>query len=147
MAQYQILARKPLGPPGTGPKNPINQKPAVASPPRSRRTGGAPPPAQVQPPRRTPCVPSCATCAHGGGHLSAATVCDNRARIPASGRRCRAPPCATCAHGRRPAGAALAARYANNRAHPAVNYARQIWIPLPGRSERFQNFAPGTVNT
>ncbi|KZV30011.1 Tau class glutathione S-transferase [Dorcoceras hygrometricum] len=38
MAQYQILARKLLGPPGTGPKRTIEVKNSVATPPRVRRT-------------------------------------------------------------------------------------------------------------
>ncbi|KZV51532.1 hypothetical protein F511_05848 [Dorcoceras hygrometricum] len=49
MAQYQILARKLLGPPGTGPKQTLEVKNGVATPPRVRRTAAAqrrPPPAQ-----------------------------------------------------------------------------------------------------
>ncbi|KZV48592.1 myosin-8-like [Dorcoceras hygrometricum] len=49
MAQYQILDRKLLGPPGTGPKRTLEVKNSVATPPRVRRTAVArrrPPPAQ-----------------------------------------------------------------------------------------------------
>ncbi|KZV19068.1 hypothetical protein F511_13984 [Dorcoceras hygrometricum] len=49
MAQYKILARKLLGPPGTGPKQTLEDKNSVATPPQDRRTAAArrrPPPAQ-----------------------------------------------------------------------------------------------------
>ncbi|KZV25255.1 hypothetical protein F511_24266 [Dorcoceras hygrometricum] len=49
MAQYHILARKLLGPPETGPKQTLEVKNSVATPPRVRRTAAArrrPPPAQ-----------------------------------------------------------------------------------------------------
>ncbi|KZV17555.1 hypothetical protein F511_34903 [Dorcoceras hygrometricum] len=49
MAQYQIFARKLLGLPGTGPKPNLEDKSAVAMPPRVRRTAAPrrrPPPAQ-----------------------------------------------------------------------------------------------------
>ncbi|KZV35771.1 hypothetical protein F511_33269 [Dorcoceras hygrometricum] len=117
--------------------------------------GVAAPPARMQPPRRTPCAPPCATCVHGGGHLcdqfvqvgrrcrvppcatiatgagqwaavARTTVRDVRARVPASGRRCRAPPCKTGMHECRPEGAALAARCVHNRVHPIANRARQL---------------------
>ncbi|KZV34631.1 callose synthase 12-like [Dorcoceras hygrometricum] len=41
MDQYQILARKLLGPPGTGPKQTLEVKNSVATPPRVRQTAAA----------------------------------------------------------------------------------------------------------
>ncbi|KZV32503.1 carboxyl-terminal-processing peptidase 1, chloroplastic [Dorcoceras hygrometricum] len=75
MAQYQILARKTLGPFGTGPKT-IGVENSVATPPWDRGRwphGGAPPPAQRAAHCRT-------------------------LRAQVGGRR-RAPPCATIMHG------------------------------------------------
>ncbi|KZV31918.1 hypothetical protein F511_04232 [Dorcoceras hygrometricum] len=74
MAQYQILGRKLLGPPGTGPKQTLEVKNSVATPPRVRRTATArrrPPPAQRAAHYRTLRAPLRATIAHGGGHLRA----------------------------------------------------------------------------
>ncbi|KZV18219.1 hypothetical protein F511_22275 [Dorcoceras hygrometricum] len=92
MAQYQILARKPLGPSGTGPKQTLEVKTAVATPPRSCRTAA----------HRRLHSAARATCAHGGGHL--------RAQRVQVGGRLRAAPCTTMVHGGRPADAAPAGR-------------------------------------
>ncbi|KZV36876.1 hypothetical protein F511_18049 [Dorcoceras hygrometricum] len=75
MAQYQILARKLHGMPGTGPKHNLEGKTAVAAP---RGIAGRRPP------------PS-----HSVRHMAA--------RWPRHARRKRAPSCATTAHGGRPA--------------------------------------------
>ncbi|KZV27730.1 hypothetical protein F511_03968 [Dorcoceras hygrometricum] len=100
MAQYQILARKFLGTPGTGPKQTLEVKNSVATPPRVRRTAG-PLPARRAAHCRTRRGPPRATVAHGGSHLRA-----HRAQV---GGRCRAPPCAAVAH-RGPAICTVAAR-------------------------------------
>ncbi|KZV37634.1 hypothetical protein F511_30772 [Dorcoceras hygrometricum] len=63
MAQYQILARKLLGLPGTGPKQNLEDKSAVTTTPRVRRTAAArrcPPPALLQCHRAHATVPPCA---------------------------------------------------------------------------------------
>ncbi|KZV19870.1 hypothetical protein F511_33252 [Dorcoceras hygrometricum] len=97
MAQYQILARKLLGPPGTGPKHTLEVKNSVATPHWVHRTAAArrsPPPAQLAAHCRMLHAPPRATVAHGGGHL--------HAHLAQVGGRCRAPPFATIAHGGRP---------------------------------------------
>ncbi|KZV35600.1 hypothetical protein F511_23643 [Dorcoceras hygrometricum] len=102
MAQYKILARKPLGPSETGPKQTLEVKTVsqhrlgVAA---RRPHDGAPPSAQRAAQGCMLRAPPRATHAHGGGHLRA-----QRAQV--GGRR-RVTPCATIAHGGRPAGAKL----------------------------------------
>ncbi|KZV19003.1 hypothetical protein F511_11924 [Dorcoceras hygrometricum] len=74
MAQYQILARKPLGPSGTGPKQTLGVKNSVATPPQDRRTPAA---------RR--CTAAC-------------TVCGT---VPHAARATARTMAATCAHSAR----------------------------------------------
>ncbi|KZV41303.1 hypothetical protein F511_39109 [Dorcoceras hygrometricum] len=85
MAQYQILARNPLGTPGTGPKQTLEVKNSVSTPPRDRRTD-APLPAQRAAQGCTLREPPRGTLEHGDGHLRAH-------RVQVGGRH-RAPPCA-----------------------------------------------------
>ncbi|KZV26650.1 hypothetical protein F511_15815 [Dorcoceras hygrometricum] len=99
MAQYQILARKLHGLPGTGPKHNLEDKTAVAAP--RGIVGRWPPPSHsvrhmaARWPRhaRRDCAPSCATIAHGGRPAR------NDVRWPARDDACAvacamAPPCA-----------------------------------------------------
>ncbi|KZV45474.1 hypothetical protein F511_33670 [Dorcoceras hygrometricum] len=95
MAQYQILARKLLGLPGTGPKQTLEVKNSVATPPRVRGTAA--------PAACTACdtlphaerASACNGCARGrlpmrtpragGRQVPRAIVRDNRAQWPAIG--------------------------------------------------------------
>ncbi|KZV49675.1 Squamous cell carcinoma antigen recognized by T-cell 3 [Dorcoceras hygrometricum] len=61
MAQYQILARNPFGPPGTGPKQTLEVKNSVSTPPPAQRAAQG----------RKLRAPPHTTRAHGGGHLRA----------------------------------------------------------------------------
>ncbi|KZV35864.1 hypothetical protein F511_37108 [Dorcoceras hygrometricum] len=88
MVQYQILARKLLGQSGIGPKQTLEVKNSVATPPQVRRT--------ATPAACTACgtLPhgARATVAHGGGHLHATVahggghLCANRVQAPGSGQ-------------------------------------------------------------
>ncbi|KZV24170.1 putative alpha,alpha-trehalose-phosphate synthase [Dorcoceras hygrometricum] len=90
MAQYQILARKPLGPSGTGPKQTLEVKTAFATPPRSCRTASH---RRLHSAERCACPcaqrvragwPPARSALAGGRKAPRNTVRDIRARSPAS---------------------------------------------------------------
>ncbi|KZV46995.1 hypothetical protein F511_23992 [Dorcoceras hygrometricum] len=125
MAQYQILARKPLRPSGTGPKT-LGVENSVATPPRDRRTVAARRsivacttcgtlPHAASAPARNGCAqgrPSARTPHAGGRQVPRATMRDNRARWPAIGTVAACRYSAHRAHGRRTLQARFARRHA-----------------------------------